>query len=68
MIPDYRRSRHAEKTVTDTTINRDLEALRHILFWAADEGFLLANPLARMRLVPERRKPRAVLTRSSAPK
>ncbi|MFY9724279.1 MAG: hypothetical protein WB579_16060 [Bryobacteraceae bacterium] len=54
--------------MTDTTINRDLEALRHILFWAADEGFLLANPLARMRLVPERRKPRAVLTRSSAPK
>lgn len=61
LIADYRKSRHAEKKVTDTTINRDLEALRHILFWAADEGFLLANPLARMRLVPERRKPRAVL-------
>ena len=29
-----------DKTVTDTTINRDLEALRHILFWATDEGLL----------------------------
>ncbi len=61
LAADYRKSRHAEKTVTDTTINRDLEALRHILFWAMDEGFLTANPLARMRLVPERGKPRAVL-------
>jgi integrase len=61
LTADYRKRRHAEKKVTDTTINRDLEALRHILFWAADEGFLLGNPLARMRMVPERRKPRAVL-------
>lgn len=62
MAADYRRRRHAEKAVTDTTINRDLEALRHILFWAADEGYILANPLARLRLVPERRKPRSILT------
>lgn len=31
MAADYRRKRHAEKTVTDTTINRDLEALPHSL-------------------------------------
>jgi integrase len=62
LTTDYRKHRHAEKTVTDTTINRDLEALRHILFWASDEGLLLANPLARMRMVPERRKPRVVLS------
>jgi integrase len=61
LATDYRKRRHAEKTVTDTTINRDLEALRHILFWAADEGLLLSNPLARMRMVPERKKPRLVL-------
>ncbi len=61
LAADYRRSRHAAKTVTDTTINRDIEALRHILFWAADEGLLLSNPLARIRMVPERRKPRLVL-------
>jgi len=67
LATEYRKHRHAEKVrekkkqITDTTVNRDLEALRHILFWAADEGFLLSNPLARMRMVPERRKPRLVL-------
>lgn len=61
MATDYRRRRHAEKAVSDTTINRDFEALRHILFWAVDEGFLAANPLNRLRLVPERRKPRPVV-------
>ncbi len=58
----YRKHRHAQKAVTDTTVNRDLEFLRHILFWAVDEGILLRNPLARMRMVPERRKPRVVLS------
>ena len=62
MIAEYREKRHTEKTVTDTTINRDLEALRHILFWAVDEGILAANPLSRLRLVPERRKPRSILS------
>src|ERR1700674_4594248 len=52
MVTEYRRRRHAAKTVTDTTINRDLEALRHILFWAVDEGLLIANPLKGMHLVP----------------
>ena len=61
MVADYRKRRHAEKAVSDTTINRDLEALRHILFWAVDEGLLTANPLNRLRLVPERRKPRSIL-------
>ena len=61
MTTDYRRRRHSEKTVSDTTINRDLEALRHILFWAVDEGLLTQNPLSRMRLVTERRKPRAIM-------
>jgi integrase len=58
---DYRRRRHAEKAVTDTTINRDLQALRRILFWAVDEGLLPSNPLGRLRLVQERRKPRSIL-------
>jgi integrase len=62
MAADYRRRRHAQKPITDTTINRDLEALRHILFWAVDEGFLAANPFTRLRLVPERRKPRSVIS------
>lgn len=61
MADDYRRRRHAAKAVTDTTINRDLEALKHMLFWAVDQGLLMANPLSRVRLVRERRKPRPVL-------
>jgi integrase len=62
MAVEYRKRRHASKTVTDTTINRDLEALRHILLWAVDEGLLTANPLKGMHLEPERRKPRTVLS------
>jgi integrase len=61
MAVDYRKRRHAATTVTDTTINRDLQALRHILFWAVDEGLLATNPLKGMHMVPERRKPRLVL-------
>lgn len=60
MADDYRRRRHARKSVTDTTINRDLQALRHMLYWAVDEGLLMDNPLKRLRLVPERRKPRSI--------
>jgi len=33
-----------------------------------DEGYLLGNPLARLRLVPERRKPRSILTREDEQK
>src|SRR5216684_2241391 len=59
---DYRRHRHAEKRVSETTINRDLEALRHMLFWAVDEGFLTANPLSRVLMVRERRKPHLMVS------
>lgn len=58
---DYRAHRHAEKQVSDTTVNRDLEALRHMLFWAVDEGLLSINPLSRVLMVRERRKPRLVV-------
>jgi integrase len=33
-----------------------------MLFWAVDEGLLAGNPLSRMPMVRERRKPRPVLT------
>lgn len=59
---EYRRSRHRDKILTDTTINRDLEALRNILFWALDEGLLLTNPLSRMRLERERKRKRPVMS------
>jgi integrase len=58
----YRMRRHAEKRITDTTVNRDLEALRRMLFWAVDEGLLVANPLSRVRMTRERKKPRFVVS------
>jgi integrase len=59
---DYRKDRHNNKrSLSETTVNRDLEVLRHLLFWAVDEGYLATNPLGRMQMVRERRKPRAVL-------
>ena len=58
----YRKYRHAEKQITDTTVNRDLEALRSMLFWAVDEGLLSTNPLSRVRMTRERKKPRFVLS------
>lgn len=59
---EYRKWRHRGRTLTEATINRDLECLRHILFWAVDEGLLLTNPMSRMRLERERRRKRPVLS------
>ena len=58
----YRQERHREKEITVATVNRDLEALRRILYWGVEEGFLLSNPLGRMRMERERRTKRPVLS------
>jgi len=62
LVRDYRSERHAQKQISEATVNRDIGVLRHLLFWAVDEGFLAANPLSRIPLVPERRKPRMVMS------
>ncbi len=49
------------KPLSDSTVNRDIQVIRHLLYWAADEGFIPANPLARIRLARERRQRRPVL-------
>jgi len=59
---EYRKRRQAEKPISDTTVNRDLEVLRHLLFWAVEEGLLAANPIGGMRMVRARRKPRIVVS------
>jgi integrase len=62
---DEFRERHANensKQLSETTINRDIEVLRHLLFWAVDEGFLPSNPLARVRMARERGQRRPVLS------
>ena len=61
-VREYRAARHAAKSMSDATINRDVAVLRHLLYWAVDEALLVSNPLARLRLAPERRTPRPVLT------
>src|SRR5205807_2345639 len=62
-VREYRDARHRENPkLTDATINREVAVLRHLLYWGTDEGYLLTNPLTRLRLVPERRMPRPVLT------
>jgi len=64
----YRKERGAHylaahrKPLSETTLNRDCEAIRHLLYWAADEGFLPANPIARMRMPRARGRRRPVLS------
>jgi integrase len=60
---DYQRAQDSDdpKPLSQTTLNRDIEVIRHLLFWAADEGFIPANPIARIRMVRERGKRRPVM-------
>jgi integrase len=58
----YRKERHKQKKLTETTLNRDIEVLRHVLFWAVEERILPANPLARTRLSRARRIKRPILS------
>jgi integrase len=61
LVRSYRTRRHSEKRLSETTLNRDIEVLRHLLYWAVDEGLLTANPIARIPMVRERRKPRPIM-------
>lgn len=62
-VREYRTNRRKEKEqLSEATLNRDVEVLRHLLYWAVDEGFLTTNPLARIRLAKTRRKPRPILS------
>ena len=58
----YRKERHKQKKLTETTLNRDVEVIRHVLFWAVEERILPANPLARSRLPRARRIKRPILS------
>jgi integrase len=62
VVQRYRAHRHSQKKLTETTINRDLECLRRVLYWGVDEGYLPANPLARLKLEKARRKKRPVMS------
>jgi len=62
LADEFRKMRHEGTTIKESTINRDLGVLRHILYWGVDEQLLAANPLARMRMARERRTRRQVLS------
>lgn len=62
LIRQYRSFRHSKKKVTESTVNRDIECLRHMLFWAVDQGLMPSNPLARLKLERPRRKKRPVMS------
>jgi len=49
-------------TITAATVNRDLSVLRRILYWGVEEGYLLSNPLGRLRMERERRTKRPVMS------
>jgi integrase len=59
---EYRKWRKGQKPVTDSTVNRALSVLRHLLYWGVDESILPANPMARVPLVREGRLRRPVMT------
>lgn len=58
----YRKERHKQKKLTETTLNRDVEVIRHVLFWAVEERILPANPLSRTRLPRARRIKRPIMS------
>lgn len=63
LAEEFRKARRAHNPVIkDATVNRDLGVLRHILYWAADEQLIAANPLARLKMARERRTRRQILS------
>ena len=53
--------KNAPRPLSEATVNRDISVVRHLLYWAADEGFIQQNPFARVRMARERRKRRPVM-------
>src|SRR5215469_10975696 len=63
LAEDFRKARRkTNPNIKDGTVNRDLSVLRRILYWAVDEQLILNNPIARLRMPPERRIRRQVLS------
>jgi integrase len=61
-VSDYRATRKAVKpNLTESTLNKEVGVLRHILYWAQDEKLIPSNPIARIPMVRVRRTARPVL-------
>ena len=61
-IRAYRLERLKHKKLTETTLSHDLAVVRHLLFWALDEGLIAFNPLTRLRLARSRKRRRPLLS------
>src|SRR5207302_2441059 len=59
---EYRIYRHAQKTLTAATLNRDLIAARYVLNWGLRKQLIVANPLRGVRMERERRKKRPIVS------
>lgn len=63
LVQEYRNRRRTQyPQLSDATLNRDCAVLKHVMYWAVDQGFLGANPLTRMPMARERRIKRPVLS------
>lgn len=63
LAEDFRKQRREyNPRIKDATVNRDLSVLRRVLYWAVDDGLIPANPLGRLRMAPERKIRRKVLS------
>ena len=58
----FRKERHEASTIKVATANRDLSVLRRLLYFGVEEGYIAANPLARIHMERERRTKRPVLS------
>ena len=56
------KQRNGKRAPSDATINRDLSVVRHILYWATDEGYITNNPFTRVHMARERRQRRPVIS------
>ncbi len=63
LVQRYVLHRQSQKRkVKDATINRDVSVLRHLMYWACDQSWLERNPLARLKMLRERRTKKPVLS------
>jgi len=62
LVLEYQHWRHSQKKVSESTVKHDLQCLKHVLFWAVDEGLLAINCLSRVPLPRVPRKCRPIMS------
>jgi len=58
----YRQQRYQHCKAGPATVNRDISVLRRLLSWAVEQGWLMVNPLSKVKMERERRVKRPVLS------